>query len=67
MQLDLTGSFSAWGLEHNAAIGIQYNRAHRNSYAADNSTFDGAFDFNNWNGIYARPNWEVCLKNTTKT
>lgn len=57
VQLDLTGSFSAWGLEHDAAIGIQYNRVHRNSYAADNSTFDGAFDFNHWNGVYARPKW----------
>lgn len=57
VQLDLSGSFSAWGLEHSAAFGIQYNRVHRNSYAADNSIFDGASDFNRWDGSYARPKW----------
>lgn len=57
-QVQLDGSFSAWGREHDVVAGVQNNRHHRLSYQWDyDASALSESNFFNWNGQIAEPVW----------
>ena len=58
VQLQATGSFEAWGREHDLTFGVQHSRRNRSSHAASgNKNIAPASNFFTWDGSYAEPTW----------
>lgn len=58
LQLQATGSFEAWGREHDLTFGVQHSNRNRSSHAASgNTNVVPATNFFTWDGSYPEPTW----------